>query len=45
MRHLVPSAPYLALFGEVWTTLEEDYIAFLLRAPKSTNCNKQVFIA
>jgi hypothetical protein len=21
-----------------WTTLEEDYIAFLLPAPKSTNC-------
>jgi hypothetical protein len=25
-----------------WTTLEEDYIAFSLQAPKCTNCIKQV---
>jgi hypothetical protein len=25
-----------------WTTIEEDHIAFLLPAPKSTNCIKQV---
>jgi hypothetical protein len=26
------------------TTLEEDYIAFLLMAPKRTNCIKQVLL-
>jgi hypothetical protein len=29
---------------KAWTTLEEDYIAFLLPAPKCTNCNKQVLM-
>jgi hypothetical protein len=27
-----------------WTTLEEDYKAFLLPAPKCTNCNKLVLM-
>jgi hypothetical protein len=27
---------------ESWTTIKEDYIAFLLPAPKCTNCIKQV---
>jgi hypothetical protein len=29
---------------ESWATLEEDYIAFLLSAPKCTNCIKQVLM-
>jgi hypothetical protein len=27
-----------------WTTLEDDYIAFLLPAPKCSNCIKQVLM-
>jgi hypothetical protein len=27
-----------------WATLEEDYIAFLLLAPKCTNCIRQVLM-
>jgi hypothetical protein len=27
-----------------WTTLEEDFIAFLLPDPKCTNCTKQVLM-
>jgi hypothetical protein len=32
----------LILMLAAWTTLEEDYIAFFLPAPKCTNCIEQV---
>jgi hypothetical protein len=32
------------MYVSPWTILEEDYIAFLLPAPKCTNCNKLVLM-
>ncbi len=32
------------LYAQSWTTLEEDNIAFLLLAPKRTNCITQVLM-
>jgi hypothetical protein len=35
---------FMGMKDGAWTTLEEDYIAFLLPAPKCTSCIKQVLL-